>query len=141
MPERLHPAIVMMPDASGQYMRFQHFAAGPVRTDTPEKERVPVLVRYNHGTYVLTYYEGSFRHPGNGSTWARPLAWAYLTWEPVEDVEYNDAEGGGYLPESKGLWLYDTMKLVAKFHKLEDVQNIIDRLEWGNPEEGAPEDS
>lgn len=139
MPERLHAAIVMMPDASGQYMRFQHFAAGPVRTDTPEKERAALLVRYSHGTYVLTYYENSFRHPGNGKTWAPPIEWAYITWAPVDDVEYGPNEGGGYLPESKAEWLYDTMRIIAKHHKILDVRNVMDMVPWPNDVEGEPE--
>lgn len=138
MPERLHAAIVMMPDASGQFMRHQHFAAGPPRTDVPEVENVPILARFSNTTTVCSYSAGRFR-ASNGYAWRTPLEWAYITWAPVEDVVYNDAEGGGYLPEAKGLWLYDTMKLVAKFHKLVDVMAIIDRLEWGNPEEGVPE--
>jgi hypothetical protein len=137
MPERLHPTIVMMPDASGNFMRFQHFAAGPVRTDIPERERVPLLVRYSHGSYIITYYDGSFRHPANGSNWARPLEWAYITWAPVDDTNYDGQ--GPYLPESKAEWLYDTIRIIAKHHKIRDVQDAMDKTPWPNDVEGEPE--
>ncbi len=138
MPERLHPTIVMMPDASGNFMRHQHFAAGPPRTDVPEKEGVPILARFSNTTTVCTFSAGRFRAQ-NGYAWGTPSRWAYITWAPEDDTIYDSV--GPYQPESKGLWLYDTMRLIAKFHKLVDVMAIIDRLEWGNPEEGVPEEN
>lgn len=137
MPEYLHPTIAMIPDANGQFMRREHYAAGPVRTDTPETERVPLLCQYSHGSYIITYYDGKFRHPTNGSSWAAPLQWAYITWEDNDDTIYAP----GPVPSvSAGNFLQDTLNLLLKFYKRVEVLDAMDRSPWNNPNEGAPEE-
>lgn len=138
MPEYLHPVIAMMPDASGQFMRREHYAAGPVRTDTPERERVPIMCQYSHGTHIITYYDGRFRHPVNGGTWAAPLQWAYITWDEPEAAQPSPTPGP--VPSvSAGNFLQDTVNLLLKFYKRVEVLDALDRSPWNNPNEGAPE--
>ena len=140
MPERLHPTISMFPDPSGQFMRYQTFAAGPVTpgATAPTSERVPLLCRYPHGNAIMTFYDGRFRHPTTGTYWSAPIEWAYITWVPMaDDTVYTPGPVG---PESKQEWLYDTMKVIAKHWKFRDVQDIADKITWPNDREGVPEE-
>lgn len=140
MPEqRFQPTIVMMPDEAGPYMRYQHCAAGPVTPGTtpPEHENVLLLTRYSQGNFILTYYDGSFRHPAGGKQWSNPLEWAYITWTP--DIDLTIYEPRPQRPESTAQWLYDTMRIIAKHHKIRDVQDVMDMIPWPNDVEGEPE--
>lgn len=134
MTERLHPVIAMMPDASGNYTRYQHHACGPVRTDTPEKDGL-VITQYSHGTYLLQFSGGRFR--STQGPWGQPQRWAYVTWEEVDDTLYTP---GPVQPASTGNWLQDLVNLLTKFYKWSDILNARDRSPHYNPEEGAPEE-
>jgi len=141
MPEqRFQPTIVVIPDESGPFIRYQHCAAGPVTPGTtpPEREGLPLLCRYPHGTFMLTYIGGRFKHT-NGSQWAAPIEWAYITWTP--DIDLSIYEPRPQRPESTGQWLYDTMRIIAKHHKFRDVQDVMDVTPWPNDVEGEPEPS
>lgn len=96
-----------------------------------------MLCRYPNGDFILTYRDGRFRHPVSGSIWNNPIEWAYITWTP--DIDLSIYEPRGYRPESTGQWLYDTMRVIAKHHKIRDVQDVMDMTPWPNDTEGEPE--
>lgn len=103
-----------------------------------ERAELPLLCRYPHGTFMLTYIGGRFKHT-NGSLWAAPLKWAYITWIP--DIDLSIYEPRPHRPEATGQWLYDTMRVIAKHHKIRDVRDVMDAMPWPNDTEGEPEPS
>lgn len=52
----------------------------------------------------------------------------------------DEPQPGPVAVESRAEWLYDTMKVIAKFWKFRDVQDVADKIAWPNDREGVPEE-
>jgi len=139
--ERLNPSIAMFSSAHGGYTHYADFAAGPRTLMISETRPAPqqdvwLLCQVFNSPFpeVLRYDGKNFRSP-SGALKTKLLWWSYIITKETTTPDNQVATP----PESRGDWLYDTMRIIAKYHKIVDVRNVMDMIPWPNDVEGEPE--
>lgn len=129
---------------------WQPGSVTPNRPDSLAEKRWPIWAEYQNFPMIVWYWDGYFRS-SNGKHWGIPLRWFYGRREEEvwnEEKKQWEINGINYtappsapapLPEAKGEWLWDTIRIIAKHHKIVDVQNVMDMMPWPNDNEGEPE--